>query len=72
MVEADYSANESSSQLMDVDENSEDEVDTSALIKELAEKVESNPYDFGSYVQLIDLHRSAGDLDETRAYRQQV
>ena len=72
MVESDYSANGSSSKMMDVDESSEEEVDTSALIKELSEKVANDPYDFGSYVQLIDLHRCLGNLDETRAYRQQV
>lgn len=55
---------------MDVD--SDDEAGKELKVKELAEKILTDPYDFAAYAEIITLHRYSGDLDETRAYRQQV
>jgi len=48
------------------------EEDVSEKIEELVRRLETDPYDFVAYAQLIEKHRARGDLEETRAYRQKV
>ena len=58
--------------MSDSEGNSLNEEQIAEQIQALLAQLQANPFDFAVYVELINLHRAAGDLDETRAYRQQV
>ena len=58
---------ESESSQHSVEEDDEEAI--AAQIVELKKRLESNPYDFVAYCELIQKHRGMGDLDETRTYR---
>ena len=60
---------------LDEEDESDEEEEANRLlvqIKEVKDKISLNPFDYDSYLRLIELCKIAGDLDELRAARERM